>query len=423
MSSWISILNGGAVSIFGSLLSASFCNVLDTKRTRRIFSCCMVLILLFQSGMCFACTGELLQRIYPLIMHVPLLLVLYFLTGKMLWPLIAILTAYLCCQLRRWLALLVVGLLSGGMVMQDTVEFIITFPMLVLLIYFISPGIQQQSRYPAKLQCQFGVVPALYYVFDYLTRVYTDFLYSGSPVVVEFMPFVCCALYLVFLLYNSAEERERNRMEQVQRSLDIQLTQAVQEINALRQSQQLARQYRHDLRHHLQYVSACIENGQDDLAQGYIMGICKEVEAQAVQHFCENEAVNLILSAFVGRAKKSGVDMNVKGELSSFIMVSDSDLCVLFSNALENALHACQALTAEGKACSIDVQFYEREGRFYLQVINPCRDDIRFEKGIPVSKHPGHGIGVQSICGIVERHKGMYNFLVQNGHFILRLSI
>lgn len=423
MSSWISVLNGGAVSIFGSLLSASFCNVLDTKRNRCIFGGCMILFLVMQGVATVFFENSFMQQIYPLIMHLPLLLVLYIFTKRLLWSVISILSAYLCCQLRRWVALFVVEIFSGGMVMQDAVEFVITFPMLLLLIHFVSPNIQQQSGYPAKIQFQFGVVPALYYVFDYLTRVYTDFLYSGSPVVVEFMPFVCCALYLVFLLYNSAKERARNELEQVQKSLDIQLTQAVREINALRESQTLAKQYRHDLRHHLQYVSSCIENGQEDTAQIYISGICKEIEAQAVQHYCENEAANLILSAFMGRAQKAGIHMNVNGTLPAFITVSDSDLCVLLSNALENALHACQSFVAEGKEGYIDVQFYEREGKFFLQVINPCGDNIRFEKGIPVTDQPGHGIGIQSICAIVERHKGVYNFLIKNGEFILRLSL
>ena len=423
MSSWISVLNGGAVSIFGSLLSASFCNVLDTKRNRRIFGGCIILLLVMQGVATVFFDNSFLLQIYPLIMHFPLLLVLYIFTKRLLWSVISILSAYLCCQLRRWIALLVVEIFSGGMVMQDVVEFVITFPMLLLLIHFVSPNVQQQSGYPAKIQFQFGVVPALYYVFDYLTRVYTDFLYSGSPVVVEFMPFVCCALYLIFLLYNSAKERDRNELEQVQKSLDIQLTQAVREINALRESQTLAKQYRHDLRHHLQYVSSCIENGQEDTAQIYISGICKEIEAQVVQHYCENEAANLILSAFMGRAQKAGIHMNVNGTLPAFITVSDSDLCVLLSNALENALHACQSFIAEGKEAYINVQFYEKEGKFFLQVINPCGDNIRFEKGIPVSDQPGHGIGIQSICAIVERYKGVYNFLIKNGEFILRLSL
>ncbi|MBQ2817869.1 MAG: GHKL domain-containing protein, partial [Clostridia bacterium] len=34
-----------------------------------------------------------------------------------------------------------------------------------------------------------------------------------------------------------------------------------------------------------------------------------------------------------------------------------------------------------------------------------------------------HGIGVQSICAIVQKYGGVQTFLVRDGQFILRLSI
>ena len=423
MSVWISLLNDVAVSLFGSILSASFCGALDTRRNRRIFWCCMTVIPLLQGWIYSIWDAEFLRQIYPLVIHLPLILVLYVLTKRLLWPTISVLTAYLCCQLRRWLALLTVALASGGPMMQDVVELTVTLPLLLLLLRFVAPAVRQLAHHPAKLQCQFGVIPALYYAFDYVTVVYTDLLTSGAPVAVEFMPFVCCGAYLVFLLYHSAEEQKRSQLQQTQNSLDIQLKQSIREISALRESQALARQYRHDLRHHLQYVSACIENGQQEQAQEYISGICREIEAQKVKRYCENEAANLILSAFAGRAKKDGIDMKVQGTLPSFIMVSDRDLCVLLSNALENALHACQPFAAAGTACAIDVQFYERESKFFLQVTNPCGENVRFENGIPISDRPDHGIGVQSICAIVRKYGGVCTFLVKDSRFILRLSI
>lgn len=423
MSFFISLLNDISVSLFGSLLSASFCNATDTRKNRRIFLCSMALIPLLQSVVYFLGDPEFMRKIYPLVVHLPLLLVLYLLTGKWLWPFFSILSAYLFCELRRWIALFAVAIFSGGHMMQDVIELVITLPLLLILLHFASPVVRQLSGYPAKTQCQFGVIPALYYAFDYFTCVYTNLLFSGDPVVVEFMPFVCCVAYLAFLLYNSAKEQTHSQLQQIQRSLDLQLDQAVREINALRESQALTRQYRHDMRHHLQYLSACIENGQEEQAQVYISEICKEIEAQKMQNYCENEAVNLILSSFAGRAEKDGIHMNIQGALPAFIVVSERDLCVLLSNALENALHACQPLAAEGKHCTIDVQIYERNGKLFLQVINPCEKTVRFEKGIPVSDREGHGIGVQSICAIVERYGGIYTFCVQNGQFILRLSL
>lgn len=423
MSAWVSLFDGVAVSIFGSVLSASFCNALNTRRKRWLFWCCMIVIPLLQGVICFVWGAEFLRRIYPLVVHLPLTLALYVLTGELLWSVISVFFAYLCCQLRRWLALLVVALVSGGTMLQETVELIVTLPLLLLLLRFIAPAVRQLAHRPARIQIQFGVIPALYYAFDYLTVVYTDLLISGGAVVVEFMPFVCCAAYLVFLLYHSVWEQKSFQLRQAQKVLGVQLSQSVREINALRESQELARRYRHDLRHHLQYLSCCIENGQKEQAQNYIAGICREIEAQKVQRYCENESANLILSAFDGRAKKDGIDMKVQGMLPAFIKVSDSDLCVLLSNALENALHACQPFAAAGTACTMDVQFYEHDGKFFLQVKNPCGEGIRFENGIPVSDRPDHGIGVQSICAIVQRYGGVHTFMVQEGQFILRLSI
>ena len=152
-------------------------------------------------------------------------------------------------------------------------------------------------------------------------------------------------------------------------------------------------------------------------------GICEEINAQNVRQYCENEATNLILSAFAGRAERACISMNVQGSLPTLIRISDSDLCVLLSNALENAIYACQPMAAEGTPCDIDVQVFNRNGKLFLQVTNPCQSTVRFERGVPVSDRPGHGIGVQSICAIVDRYGGIYAFSIQDGRFTLQLSL
>lgn len=426
MSLWISLLNDAGVSIFGSLLSASFCGALDDRKKRWVFASCIVVILLLQGGIYYVGTDEFVKKIYPLIMHMPLWIVLAVLKRKFLWPLISIMLAYLCCQLRRWSALLVVSLISGDIWMQDLVELIVTIPLFILILRLVSPVMKRLLNSPVKLQWQFGVVPALYYGFDYLTQVYTNLLSSGAPVVVEFMPFVCCAAYLVFLIYHSEKEQKQIQLKQIQKSLDLQLNQAVREISTLRENQEVVRRYRHDLRHHLLYLDACIENGNANQAKEYIAGICKEIESQKIRRYCENEVANLVLSSFVGRAKKEGIDINIDGGLSSVISLSDRDLCVLLCNALENALHACQSLASKGKKCMINVRLTslpEKKDSFCLQVANPYEGEIQFENGIPVSYQPEHGIGLQSICAIVERYEGIYSFTTKDEKFILRLSI
>lgn len=421
----LSMLNDVVVGVFGVLLSFSFGGALRSRRNRFILLCCIVLMMFFHWLMYSVWSVELGSRLYPLIVHLPTVLLMCYFTKKPLWSVVSVLCAYLFCEIRRWFALLAAELLNGSDYTQKAAELIITIPLLLFLMRFASPAIQQLMDYPVKTQIQFGLIPAIYYAFDYLTRIYTDLLSGGSPVVLEFMPFVCCVAYLMFLLYNLAEERKRQRLRQIQSNLDLQLSQAVREITQLRESQTQAVHYRHDLRHHLQYLSTCLEDGQDERALSYISDICREIEAQKVCRYCENEAANLILSSFAGRAKKSGIDMEVHGSVTDDVTVSDNDLCVLLSNSLENALHASLPLAESGEVCVISVRFrfVQATGKLFLQITNPCRGDVKFENGVPVSSQQDHGIGVQSICAIVERYGGCYSFSLENGMFLLRLSL
>ncbi|MGN0682441.1 MAG: hypothetical protein ACI4JY_02085 [Oscillospiraceae bacterium] len=205
----VSLLNDAAVSVFGVLLSASFCSTLNNRRNRLIVICTTILMLLPQGLVYLKWGMELSLKLYPLIVHLPIVILMFVLTKKLLWSAISVLCAYLFCEIRRWIALLAVTLFQGSEFMQEVVELIITVPLLLVLLCFVSPAIVQIREYPIKTQLQFGLIPALYYAFDYLTRVYTNLLSSGSSVVLEFMPFICCVAYMLFLLYNSAEERKK----------------------------------------------------------------------------------------------------------------------------------------------------------------------------------------------------------------------
>lgn len=177
------------------------------------------------------------------------------------------------------------------------------------------------------------------------------------------------------------------------------------------------------MRHHLQYISACIENGRGEQAQEYIQSICSEIEASKVTIYCENEAANLIFSSFAGRAESCGVPLNIQAHIPQLISVAETDLCVLLSNALENALRACRRMKAENGPAYIEVTAREKNGHLFLQFVNPCPEGIQFENGLPVTNAEGHGIGVRSICAIVEKYKGLSDFSVQEGRFILRVSL
>ena len=54
---------------------------------------------------------------------------------------------------------------------------------------------------------------------------------------------------------------------------------------------------------------------------------------------------------------------------------------------------------------------------------NNCASGSVHTRGIPTTSQPGHGLGVRSICAIVEQYGGMYSFSQQQDQFVLRISL
>ncbi len=419
----ISAVNLVFVGLFGGILSASFCDIKWTKRTKWIYIGIIFCVFAFQA-INFTIIGRAgVRNFYPLTTHLPLMVALAVLSKDKLWGVIAVLSAYVCCQLRRWVALFAVVVLAGGEIMQDIWEIAITVPMLLLILKYVSPSVREMSHNPFKIQLQFAFIPAVFYAFDYVTRVYTNWLDEGIAAAVEFMPFVSSAMYLFFVLRSNADLRKHAELEQEHAVLDLQLKQAAINIEAMKKSQEIAAEYRHDLRHHLQYISSSIEEGNVDKAQEYIGNLNEEITKQTVTKYCENTLANLVLSSFAKKAAAEDIEFLVNLRLGEITRISETDFCVLLSNAMENAINACKEVRAEGKNAFIEVHGYSKAEKLFLEIVNSCGDNIVFNDELPVTAKKGHGIGVKSICAVTEKYSGLHSFEAKNGKFVLRLSV
>mgnify|MGYP000798182265 FL=1 len=144
----LSLCNLASVGIFGIVLSAAFCELEWTRQRKLLLAGCTVLMLALQGVVSLRWSTSFARYLYPVITHLPLVILLAAMTRKALWSLIAVLTAYLCCQLRRWAALLVIALFpTGGTALQDATELVVTLPLLLALVVALVIGaLAQKSR-------------------------------------------------------------------------------------------------------------------------------------------------------------------------------------------------------------------------------------------------------------------------------------
>ena len=296
----------------------------------------------------------------------------------------------------------------------------------VFLMYFIikkyvAKSVQHLIERSVKSCLIFGAVPAFYYLLDYATTVYTNFLYSGTRVSVQFMPFIVSAFYFVFALFYYAEIQKQAKVERERDMLVMQLRQGQTELASMRQKQQIAAAYRHDMRHHFALLQGLASKEYIEEIKAYLQTAQSDMDAITPIHFCENETVNLILSSYATKAKQSEILLTIDVKLPDSLIFSDTELCSLLSNALENAIHACENISDCNKRY-IKLRMFYKNNKLCIDIRNSYQIEPIFHHDFPVSKEQGHGFGTKSMTHIVEKHGGICQFLVKDGWFIFQAT-
>lgn len=129
----------------------------------------------------------------------------------------------------------------------------------------------------------------------------------------------------------------------------------------------------------------------------------------------------LFLPAFHLQSQRQGAVLNVDASLPNDVAISDTELCSLLSNGLENALHAVADLPAARKQISLYCGV--RQNKLLIEIRNPCAGPIAMRDGLPVSDREGHGYGCRSIQAIAQRNGGLCVFSAQQGQFLLQIML
>ena len=417
----LSILHHATTLLFGVYISSAFLGIrMNRKNILILFGFTSAVGAIYVLS--FICFGEVITtQIYPLIIHIPLIIFLsLFYKYKPMLSALSVLTAYLCCQISKW-----VGLVALDMTKQEWVYYsariVTTVIVFAVLIRFVSNATAQLIQMPVKSLIIFSLMPFTYYLFDYITGVYTALLYSGKEVVVEFLGFILCIAYLLFLLVYFKQYEEKRETEQRNRMMEMQRAQSQKELEAIKRSEYSVSLLRHDMRHFLANISAFIDNDETEKAKEYISEVLQSVDQTTMHKYCKNEIVNMILSSHENEIKANQIELQHSIQIPERLPFSDVDLTSILSNALENAIHAVLPLEAEKRKIVLDLRMNGE--KLLISVKNTFAEMPQIVDGMPLSKKAGHGFGTQSIRYITEKMKGNCQFTVKEDWFIVRVVV
>lgn len=418
----LGLINYGLVLLYGTFLAVGFSGGCVSKKERRAVAALSIIILVAQM-LSYALWGlEHTKKLYPLISHLPLFLMLVLIFKKP-WgvALACVLTAYFCCQLPRWIATFTLYLFDTELAYQ--IGYMLTLAPLYLFLrrYFTMPAYRAMT-YSKRSLYLFGGLPLFYYLFDYATTVYTDALYAGVRMVNESLPAAMALFYVAFVSVYHAEVQRRNQLEIDNAMLAAQSERAKNEIFALQQVQQQTAIYRHDMRHHLSLLNGYLEAGELAKAGEYMRQAQADIDKIVPVQYSENNAVNLILSSFATKAKQQGVTFSAQANIPAALPLSDTELCALLSNGLENAVFAAAQMDAQVRP-AVRVNCQPHKDKLLIYISNPYRGTVIMRDKLPESSRPGHGFGVKSIKLIVEKYAGYCSFEAKDGLFTLKVVL
>ncbi len=418
----LTVINFSFVLLFGIILSLSFANIEFRKNQKQYFLtiCCFGMV---QAIAYLAFGDEFMFKAYPLLIHFPLFLLLrYYYKKNIFVSGIAVLSAYLFCTPRKWIGTFVSYFWDYSMEVSYIVQIIVTIPLLIVILKFINPYVTRLRFEDNKVLGFFISVPLIYYIIEYYFTVYTDLMYQGGVVIIEFMDAAVVVIYFIFSVIYLRTLYEKKEIEVEQAISKIMANQMQNEIKALRESQNQASIYRHDLRHHLNYLRACISQDRLQDAEEYIDNVCKDIDSFQVIRYSENDSINIIISAYIAKAKDKNIRIETKIAATDFIRFSIPDLCSLLFNALENAIYAVEKVDDIDERY-IKLKIYSKNNKLCIDLRNKYKIEPVFEREIPVTKEKEHGVGIKSMIRIVEKYKGVYRFISKEDVFIFQAAL
>lgn len=213
-----------------------------------------------------------------------------------------------------------------------------------------------------------------------------------------------CVLYAYRHTYNDFRTRASlESLTQEIRAQKIYVTEA-----QIRYGQTKA--FRHDIKNHLTVLAGLLERGKPEQAYRYLQKLEAVTGSLSFPVYTGNPVVDILLDEKMSAARAVGAEMELSLNLMKTCKIEEFDLCVIFSNALDNAIQACMKVE-DSKMISI---YGERQGDFYmLEFENTCSDETA----------QAMGTGLSNVKTVAEKYGGAMTVERRPGMFCLNVLL
>lgn len=178
------------------------------------------------------------------------------------------------------------------------------------------------------------------------------------------------------------------------------------------------RQFRHDYTNHISCLLGIIKAQRYEEAEKYIINMSGRLPAENMIFKTGNYIADAILT---DKQEEAGENITIQFEGCIISEINSTDLCIILSNALDNAIEACVNIPGE-KIISVYGNY--QQGYFVLIIKNPTVNTLTDTEKLPATSKEDnihHGFGLSNIKYTVQKYNGKLDISVKDGIFILNI--
>lgn len=220
------------------------------------------------------------------------------------------------------------------------------------------------------------------------------------------------------ILDNSKKERLAAQLEVMNNEAHWEL----EYYNSVNEKMQEIRKIRHDFNNQLQTVYNMIVTEEEgtQVALQLLEQLREQIKEAAPVYYCSNLIVNVILAEKVQEATEHGISMEVSVEFPENTAIEKVDLCSVFSNLLDNAIHA--ASLAKGER-TITVNTWFQAGYCVIKVTNPFSLASSTLQPKADTGDELHGYGLYILDAIAKKYHGEFRTYIHDLVFTANIKL
>lgn len=307
------------------------------------------------------------------------------------------------------------GYLVLGIIISKSIQFIISY---VVYVKKIFRNIELGKVYWIVFLILFFIATCVSYLIFWTLDQINDPNYNLLAMFCTLGLYI--STFLAFYLF--ARTQHQNQVIRYQEQSEQQMRMQLKHMDETILSQNKLRAMRHDMNSHLIALKSFFDARDFKGGSRYIENLDAQFQQAALSVNTGNNALDSVLSAKRSLAESKDVAFHTKIKIQENLPIAPEDCSIIFGNALDNAIEACERLPADAEK-SINLFLQQDATTIFCKITNTALPNT--EKTFLTSKADkvNHGFGMKNIKEALEKYPSLYNFKQQENQFEFSFSV